>query len=280
MNIQVVQIPYDSGHFCTRTGCGPDYFLKNGVRELLQKSGHHYHIHSIKSEKPLDTEIGTFFELNKNLAQYLKSLSEDYFPLVFSGNCNSCVGTLAGIKPEDIGIVWFDAHGDYNTPETTLSGFLDGMGLAMATGQCWKNLLPQIPGYKAIPGDRVIQVGAIALDIEEKIMLEKNSISIITNDPSNSFLDNFEQALDNLAQQVQKVYIHLDLDVLAVEKGQVNQFVVSDGLSLETVVQCLKMIKEKLTIKACGIASVNPALDEEKFVLNAGIKLVKTLLED
>jgi arginase len=148
MNIQIIQIPYDSGHKDIRTGRGPEHFLQNRVDQKLRDSGHQVVSFRIESKASFTTEIGTTFELNRLLAEQIGStIRNKVFPIVLAGNCNSCLGTLAGIGQNGLGIVWFDAHGDFNTPETTVSGFLDGMGLAMATGRCWRSLLRTIPGF-------------------------------------------------------------------------------------------------------------------------------------
>jgi arginase len=65
---------------------------------------------------------------------------------VLSGNRNSALGALAGLREQNCGMIWFDAHGDFNTPEITESGFFDGMGMAIAAGHCWKKLAATIPG--------------------------------------------------------------------------------------------------------------------------------------
>src|SRR5687767_4289522 len=83
-------------------------------------------------------EIKTTFELYRALADRVREAND--FPVVFSGNCGASIGTAAGLGTEDLAVLWFDAHGDYNTPDTTESGFLDGMCLGILTGRCWKTL--------------------------------------------------------------------------------------------------------------------------------------------
>lgn len=281
MDIEIIQVPYDSGHFCERTGCGPDYLLKNGIIELLQEEGHHLNVHRIESKTTFTTEIGTAFELNRILAEHIRSLPDNYFPLVFSGNCNSCVGTLSGLSSDEIGIIWFDAHGDYNTPDTTISGFLDGMGLAMATGRCWKAFLHQIPGYKPVPESNVIHVGSLDLDLEEKRMFEEAGIPVITNNlkDENALLTLFKDALNNLRRNVKKVYVHIDMDVLETGQAKANHLTLPGGLRVETVIKCLGIIKEKFEICACVIASLDPVFDKDRIVLNAGMRIIKTIFE-
>jgi len=84
------------------------------------------------------------FELMGRVADEVRSALEDgIFPLVLAGNCDtSALGGVGGLRLWDhagnVGVVWFDAHGDFNTPEIDPVGFLDGQGLAILTGRCWQ----------------------------------------------------------------------------------------------------------------------------------------------
>ena len=80
-----------------------------------------------------------------------------HFPLVFAGNCNSGLGTTAGAGPQGLGVVWFDAHADFDDPEENESGFFDVMGLAPLTGRGWRALRHTIPGHAPIPERNVIR---------------------------------------------------------------------------------------------------------------------------
>jgi len=93
---------------------------------------------TVRHEREPTAEVATAFELHGLVSnQVRRALGEGEFPLVLSGNCNiAAVGTLSGGGSYDLGVVWFDAHGEFNTPETTTTGFIDGMGLAIAVGHC------------------------------------------------------------------------------------------------------------------------------------------------
>jgi arginase len=90
------------------------------------------------------------------------------FPLVLSGNCNATVGVIAGLAgasakeegAEEVGLIWFDGHADFNTPETTTSGFLDGMGLAIAVGHCWAQMVRAVPGFRPVREKNVVLIGS------------------------------------------------------------------------------------------------------------------------
>src|SRR5207253_2124442 len=64
----------------------------------------------------------------------------------------------------DVGVAWLDAHGDFHTPETTTSGFVDGMALAVAAGQCWRALAAAVPGFEPVLAGRVVHVGGRDFD--------------------------------------------------------------------------------------------------------------------
>src|SRR5439155_26231921 len=101
------------------------------------------------------------------------------FPIALSGNCGSAIGAIAGVG-EGTGVAWFDGHGDFNTPETTVSGFLDGMALAIATGRCFRPLARSVPGFVPVAGHDAFLVGARDLDPEERTALEGSDLGWVT----------------------------------------------------------------------------------------------------
>jgi arginase len=280
VNIQVIQIPYDSGHKGIRTGQGPGYFLQHGIEERLRDSGHQVDAYCIESKASLTTEVGTAFELNRLLAgQVSSAIRNKMFPVVLAGNCNSCLGTLAGIGQDPLGIVWFDAHGDFNTPETTLSGFFDGMGLAVATGRCWRTLAETIPGFRPIAEANVIHIGARDLDPEERRLLQQSEVEVILPDEEGSHLrKTVETAFDKLRDKVTGVYLHVDIDVLDTGEALPNHLAVPGGPSVEVVEEFIGMLKERFEVCAGAITSFDPDYDKDDIVLNAGIRIVKAFV--
>lgn len=278
MKIQIIQVPYDSAHKSVRSGQGPIHFIDHGIDQILRECGHDVNVCQINSTIYPPTEIGTGFELNRLLAEGVRSAkSNNRFPLVLAGNCNSCVGTIAGIDSTRLGIVWFDAHGDFNTPETTVTGFLDGMGLAMATGRCWRSLLKTIPGFSPVLENNVVHVGSRDLDIEERKMFQQAGIPLVT--PSSmegtDIRSGLETAFLELKNRVDRIYLHIDMDVLCTDQGQANHLAVSGGLPVQIVENAIGMIKEHFSLGGCGISSYDPTYDIGDCVLNAGVRLIK-----
>ena len=283
MNIQIIQVPYDSGHEGVRTGKGPDHFIQNGIEQILQKSGHVVNVTRVKSRIPFSTEIGTTFEVNRLLAECVRSaVCNNRFPLVLAGNCNSCVGTIAGIDSKRLGIIWFDAHGDFNTPETTATGFLDGMGLAMAAGRCWRSLLRTIPGFNPVPESCIVHVGSRDLDMQERKMFEEANVPLVTINTTGEIdiLSAFEASLVTLKNRVDRVYLHIDMDVLEAEQGKPSHLAVPGGLPSGIVEKAIRIIKEHLKLEGCAIASFDPDYDKDNSVLNDGFRLINAVLSD
>jgi arginase len=201
------------------------------------------------------------------------------FPFVLAGACNSCVGTLAGIGEDSLGLVWFDAHGDFNTPETTTSGMLDGMGLAMAAGRCWSALLKTVPGFTPVHEQNIIHIGGHDFDPEEGAQLRGSDINLIELDSDlNSMHHALSRALTKLSKRVRKVYIHLDLDVLDTGAALANHAAIPGGLSVEFVEEAIDLIKDQFEVGASAIGSVDPDYDQDDIVLNAGFEIIKAIV--
>jgi Arginase family len=162
MDIQLLLIPYDSSQRAWRCGAGPEHLLRAGLPAHLQRQGHVVTAIHIVEDDPAypPAEIRTAFELARRLATAVRSArTAGHFPLVLSGNCNTAVGTLSGLTPARRATFWFDAHGDCNTPETTTTGFLDGMGLAMTMGLCWDQLGATVPGFQPVAAEATFSAG-------------------------------------------------------------------------------------------------------------------------
>ena len=147
MDLTLISVPYDSALRGVRMGAGPERLIGAGLPGRLEALGHTVRLETVEHEAEPPTEIRTGFELMRGVAaQVSAAVRAGRFPIVLSGNCNTAVGTIGGLGG-GVGIVWLDAHGDFHTPETTTGGFLDGTGLATATGRCWRALAATVPGF-------------------------------------------------------------------------------------------------------------------------------------
>ena len=97
-------------------------------------------------------------------------------PIVLAGNCSTAVGTLAA-RPAGSVVVWFDAHADFNTAETTVTGMLDGLALSMVTGRALRSMTKAVEGFVPVDESHVILVGARDLDAAEEQALAASPVA-------------------------------------------------------------------------------------------------------
>ena len=88
-----------------------------------------------------------------------RAQADGALPIVLTGSCNTCMGVLAGFEHSRCGAVWIDAHADFNTQETAVSGFFPGMSLAIVTGHCYRNCWAQFGDSMPLPEQGVAMFG-------------------------------------------------------------------------------------------------------------------------
>ena len=117
--------------------------------------------------RPVPNEVADSFDVIRSVRASVRATVEDgRFPLVLAVNCFTSLGTVAGVGRE-VGVVWFDAHGDLHTPDSTITGFLDGMGLAMLLGDGWRELRSTVEGLRPVPAANALLVAARDLEPTE-----------------------------------------------------------------------------------------------------------------
>src|SRR5262245_48471688 len=229
MNIELLVVPYDSAKRSERMGAGPQALIDGGLVARLEHRGHS--VQRTVIDAPVAqwrAEIRTAFDLAKELAMAVgRARTAGRFPLVLAGNCSAALGVCAVLGAET-SVVWADAHGDFNTPETTIGGFLDGMALATLTGHCWKNLALQIPGFSSVNEDRVWLLGARDLDPLESAALSRSAIHRV---PAQSVNATTAVRIAHSISPSSPLYLHLDVDVLDPGSGRANPFAAADGVA-------------------------------------------------
>jgi arginase len=276
MDTRILLVPYDSAQRSMRMGAGPERWLLRGLAAQIQETGRNVEIEVIESMRSFQAEIATAFDLHRSLATHVQEAHrQGAFPLVLSGNCNSALGTCAGSDPADLGVIWLDAHDDFATPATTQSGFLDGMGLATLVGQGWERLVEGIPGFRPIAETRIRHIGG-----REITQITQSKVTVIpaADIRAAGVQQALLPALQALSAQVQRVYLHLDVDVLDPSIGAANGFAVPDGLSVEQVLKIIELVRAHVHIVACGVASYDPSYDAQDAILQAGLRLIRELL--
>ena len=257
-------VPYDSGHRAARMGAGPLRLAKElGVQP-----------ESIETGMQLPREITTAFELYAKLATAVhECVAAGDFPVVFSGNCGAVNGLAAGVGMEKLAVIWFDAHGEYMTPDTTTSGFLDGMGLSILNGRCFKRLAATIPWFTPLPQSRTMLVGSRAYSPGERDELYRDAVPVI--EPRDLTEPNVDRWLAGMQQEASRLVVHVDLDVLDPKHGRANEFAEDGGLSPEEILRVIAIAARRFEIVALELASYDPACDEDGRVARIGAEIVR-----
>src|ERR1700741_812705 len=256
MALDLIQVPYDSALRGVRMGRGPLWLVENGIAGRLRAIDADLR-ETVVEARPFRAEIATAFELARSLSLAVRAArGRGGFPLVLAGNCFSSLGTLAALGTADTGVIWFDAHGDLNTPDTTQSGFLDGMALATLLGRCWKTLAASVAEFVPVPEERVALVGARDLDEPEARYLDGSRLLLVTVEEIRTRGEEDALArLEALASRVSRIYLHIDLDVHDPSAGRANQYATPEGLSAEGVQRAVRTIAARVPIGAAAITA-------------------------
>jgi len=282
MELSLILVPYHLGQERIGTGLGPERLLRAAINHELVSRGHSVKIETVRWRKDTGRDkVFAVAEINALLAEQVRSaLGRGDFPLVLAGDCNASLGTLAGIRERPVGVIWLDAHGDFNTPETSISGFLDGMSLAMAVGLCHGAVWRRVGGLP-VHGLHLLHIGGRDFDAGEKERLMSHQVRVVSASQLKQWgpVKALQPLLSALRSEVCHIYLHLDLDVLDPAEARANKFAAVDGLFTRDLECIVRMVGEAFEIKAAALTAYDPAYDEEGRALDAGIQVIHTLLD-
>jgi arginase len=258
MRVQFIRVPYDSGFANARMGRGPAV-LEVAARAAL---GNDRSIPASRVVTLRDAnvpEVQAAFTIQRELAAHVAEVRQSGdLPIVLAGNCNTSTGTLAGLRTAGVtapAVCWFDAHADYHTPETTGSGFLDGMALSMLTGRCWRTMLSGLPGYSPVDGNSIVMLGVRDVDPEERTPLEQSGITMV---PAND-RPALASALRKFSHR--DIYLHLDVDAIDIREGRANGYACAGGYSAAELSAAVSMIGAASRIAALCLSAYDPSCD-------------------
>ena len=281
-DVQLLQAAYDSGQAETRMGAGPSALVQAGAAGQLRARGHSVREQQLDPTSSWRAELQTAFELHREIAAAAGAAHRDSrVPLLLSGNCNATLGMLAGLSAstrQRVGLVWFDAHGDFNTPDTDPSGFLDGQGLAMVVGRCWRTLSATVSGFAPLPEQAVVLVGARDLDEQEAAALRGSAVAWLDTDQVRS-PSAVAGSLRRLADVADVVHVHIDLDVHDPSIAPANSYAPPHGLTAAEVHDVIRQLADHLSIASATLASYDPAHDPAGRMRETALDLLTLLAE-
>ncbi|MGX1195589.1 arginase [Metabacillus sp. SLBN-84] len=289
--ISIIGVPMDLGQMRRGVDMGPSAIRYAGVVERLE--GLSYEI-----EDKGDIEIGRANreEEAANNLRNLKAVSEasvklseqvdeaiksGAFPLVFGGDHSIAIGTLAGVSKhyENLGVIWYDAHGDLNTGETSPSGNIHGMPLAVSIG-IGDETLTRIGGYTPkVKPENIVIIGARSLDQGEKELIKEKGIKVYTMHEIDrlGMTKVMEETIEYLKERTDGVHLSLDLDGLDPHDAPGVGTPVIGGISYRESHLAMEMLAESEIITSAEFVEVNPILDEKNKTATVAVALMGSL---
>jgi arginase len=273
-SITLISSPYHVGFRDRGVGAGPALIQSLGLLPLLKELSIPITEVEIEPVDDFEGEIGRSFEIIRRTSTLVSEAHNcNSFPIILSGNCSAAVGVAAGYtgsskaaqEQEPLGCVWFDAHDDYNIPDTVMSGYFDSQPVAMLGGECWRGLLGTIPGH--IPMDlkhKFVNVGMRDVNELERQRVLQAGFDVVWGDEQNK--PDFGQLLHAVLEKKSKsattaspTMVHFDVDSLDISLGKANQFAAPGGLLEADVHACFDAIVQNARPVSLTVASLDPA---------------------
>ena len=255
---QIVEVPAMAGDPRHPAAAGPA-----AITAALYGAGCEFPTRRVSVESSTGDAIADSIRVSTELRGVVAAVAVDGdVPIVLAGSCDVAPAVLAGIRRFDLGVIWLDAHADFNTPESSVSGFWPGMTLAILVGDCGQNVWSAL-GWGPTAPERVLLMGVRSLSPEEECLrLERSGPRVV---PWRDGLPQHEihTAMEGLTREVHDVYLHLDLDALdpSIGRGVVDP-PVAGGLSSSQLADLITEIRERMAIVGATIATYTPANDD------------------
>jgi arginase len=229
---------------------------------------------TLELDREYSNEILGCFELIKLIAARVAAATEEgAFPVILSGSCFASVGVAAGLgKPT--GVVWFDAHGDFNTPETTDFGYFDGMGLAVLTGEAWRTMLAGVDGATPLSERAIVLAGARDFDPYERERVEASQLVHLPPERLRT-PEPLLEAARTMPASPSGLYVHVDLDVLDADEARVNVYSAPNGISGAELQALVSGLLENCRVGALSLTAYDPECDSTDAVPPIAIRLLE-----
>jgi len=267
VRVALVKMAYVGERNVPELSGGPDYLEQGGLRKLLEDQGFQTKLaSSVALSADEEKAYGSWNRLALAESQLAKVVAGERrsgnLPVGLLANCSSILGMLSGLqhsgpsaKPLRVGMVFVDAHGDFNTPETTLSGMLGGMPVAIAAGQCLTRMRLKTGLEPAVPTRHIVEVCVRDTDPLEQELLDRSEIQQLSLEDVRTRSANLHSAMKRLSDATDLIYIHVDMDGLDPREVPGHPLTVPGGpTSLELAAALTEMFKYE-KVAAFGVAS-------------------------
>jgi arginase len=247
---------------------GPNTMANGGIQDTLARMGAVVRIAEAQLTPEENGEYGGWKRLGMALGHFAdivaKNEREGWFTVGLLATCPSMPGLVAGLQRSGptneairVGMLWLDAHPDFNTPETTRSGSLGGMPVAVATGRALQRMRLDAKLDPPLSDRNVVMAGVRLTDPLEQSLLDESLIEQVSVEDIRGRSNVVFAQLDRLSRNVDKIYIHIDLDVLDPREVSMHGNKVPGGPSSEELAALFQQIFARYPkASAIGFATI------------------------
>ena len=292
MQIDIIGVPIDLGADRRGVDMGPSAIRYAHLQRKLEELGY-----SVQDEGNVEVPIAEMCKITNPKLKYIDciipmsrrvagavatSVQGGRFPLVLGGDHSLSIGSVRGAaRNKKLGVIWIDAHADFNTAETTPSGNIHGMSLAVLAGQgdpslvqLWDEPLPVIDPTK------IAIIGARDLDSGEKINLQNAGAMVLGMEQIDRYgmVAMVEKAIEHVSRDVDGIWLSLDLDALDPQHAPGVGTPVPAGLTQREAHLACELIAETGKLIGMDLVEVNPILDVQNQTATRAVEFALSAL--
>jgi arginase len=290
--IRIIGVPMDLGASRRGVDMGPSALRVAGLQARIKQLGHQVEdIGNISVKQPEEMSYGEkrakylaeIADACKDLAVMVeKSLEENMLPVVLGGDHSIAAGSLSGVagyfrkKEKKIGLIWLDAHGDINTPESSPSGNVHGMPLAAAMGYGATELV-ELQGFKPkVEPQNISLVGIRDLDAQEKKLAKKSGVHVFTmrDIDERGMREVMSDALKYAMDDTDGISVSLDMDFVDPSDAPGVGTPVRGGVTYREAHLAMEMLADTEAMVSLEVVEINPVIDEHNRTALLGVELV------
>ncbi len=290
--IRIIGVPMDLGASRRGVDMGPSALRVAGLQARLKQLGRQVEdIGNISVRQPEEQHYGEknakyldeIAETCRGLAETVrKTLEADLLPLVLGGDHSIAVGTMAGVagffhkQSKRVGMIWLDAHGDMNTPESSPSGNVHGMPLASIMGYGLAGLT-ELAGVKPMVEPRnVALVGVRDLDAKERRLMKESGVHVFTmrDIDERGMREVMAEALKFAGDDTAGIAVSLDMDFVDPSEAPGVGTPVRGGATYREAHLAMEMIADSRSMVSFELVEINPVIDLHNTTATLGVELV------
>lgn len=292
MHVCVIGVPMDLGQDRRGVDIGPSAIRYAGLNDQLTRLGHTIRdAGNIVIPQPESQEIGNprlkylkeIVAASQELAGVVSTaLQKNEFPLTLGGDHSIALGSITGVTRvyPKTGVIWIDAHSDFNTDETTHSGNIHGMILGALAGVGNTHLVNLDNRGRKLDPNQIVIIGARNLDLQEQQLLHQQHIHVFTMSDidKRGMAAIMHEAVQIAGQGTDSIHLSLDMDALDPQEAPGVGTPVRGGLSYREAHLAMEIVADSPLLHSMDVVEVNALLDHNNITARLAVELMVSAL--